>query len=267
MNLNHLRVPCTYFDGKMLTERMSELYEAKTRMEAVCNTFQGDLSIAAPHMKSQLPIFVLRHNGVLKHYINPVITLHKNRQNEDKTEIRTAIESHWTLSGITAEVTRKNKVELEYLHFNHENKLKYGKRTVNGKESILIQQMFDQINGIVFLDRANKKEIIRPIAKQGEVVRINLAKEEGKFEYNYFVEGENELFFGDGQMRLGVCPDTKDCEGKLWWEGEFDIVGERKEKDKIPDVEWKDDKYVVKEEIADVAQERLSGTAGVDNYP
>jgi len=109
--------------------------------------YQDDgVGLAAPQVSISQRIFVVGlGDGKYKVYINPEITFYS----KDK-----AVNEEGCLSfpDIFGDVTRPKKVHIKYQDLDGK---KY-KEKLKGFEAIVVQHEFDHLNGVLFIDRAEK---------------------------------------------------------------------------------------------------------------
>lgn len=125
---------------------------------ATCKDFDG-LGIAAPQVYESVQLFIIwsspneRYPKAPKFgpevVINPKILFQSKETSKE-------FEGCLSIPGIRAPIIRPRKIEVEYL--DRKGKLKR-KKFADFPAKIFLHE-FDHLNGIVFLDHANPKEII-----------------------------------------------------------------------------------------------------------
>lgn len=131
-------------------QNIDEIQELIDNLIATCDDFNG-LGIAAPQVYEPVQLFLMRpdRKGTPEVVINPKIISQSKETSKEW-------EGCLSIPGIRAPITRSKKIEVEYT--DRKGKLKR-KKFKDFTTKIFLHEV-DHLNGIVFLDRADPKEII-----------------------------------------------------------------------------------------------------------
>ncbi len=145
---------------------MEETLEVQTDPEGV--------GLAAPQVGYDLSLFIIKHSKRAKSraFINPVVlTMEPVAPKKGEKKDKTSLEGCLSIDKIWSPVRRPQKVHLQYINENGEEKTEW----FDGFKAVIIQHEIDHLHGILFTQRAveQNKTLYKEI--DGELTPIDLA--------------------------------------------------------------------------------------------
>jgi peptide deformylase len=135
-----------------------EIQELIDNLIATCKDFNG-VGIAAPQVYESLRLFIVWSNPSARYpkapKMQPTAIINPKILNKSK-ETAKDWEGCLSIPGIRALVLRPAKIEVEYTN----RKGKIEKKKYSNFVARIFQHEFDHLEGIVFLDKTNSKDII-----------------------------------------------------------------------------------------------------------